>query len=405
MKLRSSLGLLILTCVSLQAISQTEDPQAIAEKLQESKKGVIEAEAQKRRILGSLYVINQKMKKISNDKGHLTNELFQVQDNVKNLAKVIAGLELQIDNQRKQLRHRLRALYKISGQGYIGMVFSSTSANEFDETLRFLKIVTDNDYSLIQNFQSNLAVYKVKKNKLRGQIEKLVGIEKNIKKQESLLATEHHAKSKIVSQLDKIKIENMVRIKNLRFKGEKISGALESKSNSDSFAHVSSGASTNIGANSNTILSDLLKPSIYEQKGQLSAPIQGVVIQDFGLITDEKYKIQLAHKGWRYSATPGTTVSSVFDGTVVFADSIPGYGLTAIVDHGDHYYSVYSQITNLKFSAGSSIKKGDVIAEVGAPKKGSISGIYFEIRHFSEPENPANWITKKQFRQASNLGT
>jgi len=352
------------------------------EKLVESKKSLIEAETQKRKILGSLYLINQRMKKISSDKSHLTNELFQVQDNVKNIAKIIANLELLIDKQRTQLKHRLRTLYKLSGQSYIGIIFSRTNTSDFDETLRFLKIVTDNDYQLIKSFQENVASYKQQKNKLHTQIEKLVGIEKNIKQQESLLANEHKAKSKIASALDQEQLANLNRIKSLRNKSREIVSA-----------------DTQAGMN----LADLLKPSIYEQKSQLMGPIVGTVVQDFGLVMDEKYRIRLSHKGWRFQSTHDAPVSSIYDGTVIHSAWIQGYGQTLIIDHGDHYYSIYGHISHVKVKTGDSLKKGQVFAEAGPGDHGYGAGLYFEIRHFSEPENPANWILKKQYQQASTI--
>jgi septal ring factor EnvC (AmiA/AmiB activator) len=353
--------------------------ESLQEKIQESRKGLVEAEAQKRRILGSLYIINKRMRKISSDKGQLTNQLFQVQDNVKAIAKVIAGLEVQIEKQRGHLKRRLRALYKLSGRGYVGMLFSSGSSLELDETLRFLKIVTESDYHLIRSFQQNVVTYKVQKHRLRGQIDKLVVLEKNIKKQEGLLASEHRAKSKIASELDQTKVANLNRIKTLRTKGEKLAGDLSSSMS----------------------LSDLLKPSIYEQRGQLTSPVLGEIVQNFGLVTDERYKIRLSHKGWRYATSKAATVTAIFEGTVLFSDLVDGYGETVIVDHGDHYYSLYALIARPRVKTGDSVKRGQALAEAGPPNKRFGDGIYFEIRHFSEPENPGNWIKKKGLHQAS----
>lgn len=358
--------------------AEPENVKKLAEKLQESRKGVIEAEAQKRKILGSLYVINQRMKKITSDKSHLTNELFQVQDNVKVIAKAIASLEKQIDKQRVHLRRRLRTLYKLSGQGYISAIFSRQSASDLDETLRFLKIVTDGDYRMIKSYQENIAMYKAQKTRLRGQIEKLVAIEGSIKKQESLLATEHQAKSKIVSELDREKVENINRIKTLRDKSKEFAGADQ-------------------GLN----LADLLKPSIYEQKGQLIAPLQGTIVQDFGLIIDERYKIRLSHKGWRYAAPAGTPVAAIFEGRIAHSDHVEGYGHTVVIDHGDHYYTVYASLAKPRVKVGDLVKKAQIFAEAGSSGHGNPEGLYFEIRHFSEPENPNNWIAKNQFKQAS----
>jgi peptidoglycan hydrolase CwlO-like protein len=189
---------------------------SIVEKVQMSKRKIVEADAEKRRILGSLYVINQRMKKITNTKSQLTDEMFQVQDNVQNLAKIIASLEIEISKQRQQLRRRLRALYKLSGEGYIGTLFSQNNFQALDETMRFLKIVTESDYKLLRTYQTNIAVYKDQREKLKGQIGKLVGIQKRIKQQEGLLAAEHMSKSKIVSALDKQSSANLAQIRNLR---------------------------------------------------------------------------------------------------------------------------------------------------------------------------------------------
>lgn len=341
----------------------------IAEKVQASKQKIVEAESEKRKILGSLYSINQRMKKISHEKSHLTDELFHVQDSVKSIAKVIASLETQIGKQRQQLRKRLRALYKLSGEGFLAIVFSQTSIKDLDESLRFLKIVTENDYRLIRSYQENVALYKAQKNKLKGQVERLVSIEKKIKKQEGLLAHDHKEKTKIVSELDRQRIDNLKRIKTLRTKTAKLDE-----------------------------VGDLLKPSIFEKRGQLASPIQGSVVQDFGPVIDDRYRIRLSHKGWRFEAAPGTVVSAVFEGSVVFSEWLEGYGHTLVLDHGDHYYTVYGHISRVKARVGDTLKSGQVFAEAGAATRRYRPGLYFEIRHFSEPENPANWISSKQFQ-------
>jgi len=371
------LGLLVVLTALQASGAELESADHIAQKLRETRKNVVNAEAQKRKILGSLYLINQRMKKISARKSELTNELLQAQEDVKNIAKVIAALEVQIEKQRLHLKRRLRALYKLSGIGYVGVLFSRQSALELDETLRFLKIVTDNDYQLIQSYRNNVAVYQARKEQLRKQIEKLVSIEKNIKKQESLLAAEHKEKTKVASTLEKVRLENLNRMRDLRNKGKGLTDEEAAQ------------------------LSDLLKPSIYERKGQLPPPVAGVVVQDFGLISDEKYKIKLSHKGWRYLTAPGAPVEAIFDGKVIYSDHVKGYGHTVVLDHGDHYYSVYAHISRPKVKAGDTLKQGEAFAEAGPLGKGGGDGIYFEIRHFSEPENPTNWISKKEIRQAS----
>lgn len=347
---------LLLTSVTFAESAKVE---VLAAKMSASKQKIAEAEEEKRRILGSLYSIQKKMKKITSEKSHLTDELFQAQDGVKNVAKVIANLEKEISQQKVQLRRRLRALYKMSGQGYLGILFSQTNSSDLDQTLRFLKIVTDSDYKLIQSYKQNVATYTKQKNKLKSQVERLVGIEKRIKKQEGLLALQHQSKSKIVSELDRKRSANLDRIKSIRKTTEGMG---------------------------DEVMDELLRPSIYEQKGLLTLPVAAAVTQDFGLISEEKFKIKYAHKGWTFAAV-SAPVLSIFEGTVAKATRVPGYGTTVVIDHGDHYYSVYAHLSHLRAKQGDTIEKGQTFAETDASR-----GLYFEIRHFSEPENPALWM-------------
>lgn len=356
--------LTIVAGASAQAAPSEKEQRKLAETLTTSKQKIVEAEAEKRRILGSLYSIQKKMKKISADKNHLTDELIQAQDGVKGVAKVIAGLESEIAKQKIQLRKRLRALYKMSGQGYLGILFSQTNATDLDETLRFLKIVTDNDYKLIRSYRDNVATYIVQRNKLKAQVERLVVIEKRIKKQEGLLAAQQESRSKIVSELDRQRLANLDKVKTLRRKAE---------------------------TTSDTEMDELLKPSIYEQKGMLPSPVAAYVDREFGLITDEKYKLRYSHKGWTFEAGASSPVTAIFEGTVAKTSFVPGYGTTVVIDHGDHYYSVYAHVARLRAKQGDVIKKGQAFAETSP-----VSGLYFEIRHFSEPENPARWIAAQR---------
>ncbi len=333
----------------------------LADRIRETKEGINEAEYERRRLLASLYAINLRMKKISTDKGKLTDELIQSQDAVETVAAAISSLEAQIKKQRHGLKNRLRALYKISGESYIGAVFSTRNAFEFDSTLRNLKIVSDHDFQMILSYRENLTSLAQQRKKLKSQVEKLLLVEKRIKRQEGLLAREHQAKSALAATIEVDTRRRVSEIKKLRL--------------SHSVADVE--------------IEHLLKPSIYEKKGTLVAPVAaGFVSKDFGLRIDEKFKFKMSHKGWQIDVKALTAVVASEEGKVVFAGTLDGYGQTMILDHGDHYYSLYAGLSTLKAIHGKDVAAGEVIGQAEA-------SLYFEIRHFSEPENPASWISSK----------
>ncbi len=90
-------------------------------------------------------------------------------------------------------------------------------------------------------------------------------------------------------------------------------------------------------------------------------------------------------------------MKAIFSGTVAFADEVPGFGTTVIIDHGDHYYSVYSHNKKLFVKPGESIKEQQVIGHSGRSAINLADGLYFEIRHFSEPLDPQSWLVKSNY--------
>jgi len=341
----------------------------IVKKLRENREVINEAEAEKRKLLGSLYAINQRMKRISSRKGKLTDDLLQSQDAVATVAAAIKTLEDQIAKQRQSLKVRLRALYKISGESYFGAVFSTSNAFEFDSTLRNLKIISDRDFQLIRAYRANLALLGQQRKKLRGQVERLLLVEKRIQKQEVLLAQEHQAKSLLANRIDNETRKRISEIRRLR-------------------------QTVNVG---DVEIAQLLKPSIYEKKGALLAPVaSGHIRREFGLHVDEKHKFKISHKGWLIDVANGTPVVTADDGTVVFQGSLIGYGNTVIVDHDDHYYSVYAGLAEFETTTGLRVRRGQKLAT-------SQGQLYFEFRHFSEPENPAHWISRQSVIQTGQI--
>ena len=57
------------------------------------------------------------------------------------------------------------------------------------------------------------------------------------------------------------------------------------------------------------------------------------------------------------------------------------------------YYSITSRMEKIKSQPKDTVNAGDVIGYAGDVATLFDKGIYFEIRHNTEPEDPLNWIT------------
>ena len=96
-------------------------------------------------------------------------------------------------------------------------------------------------------------------------------------------------------------------------------------------------------------------------------------------------------QGLNIPASEGTPVRAIHHGRVVFSDWLRGYGLLVIIDHGDGYLSLYGHNQSLLRETGAWVSSGDGIATVGNSGGREQPGLYFEIRHHGQPQDPARW--------------
>ncbi len=370
-----SLSLAVL--ISLSAASASASDTALVEKYQDRKEALLATEEQKRKVLAALYSVNQKIKKIAQEKGRAVDRMLDADNKAKQTAQKITELEAELVADKKSLRARIRALYRLSGEGVLALIFSQNSGHDVDQAMKYLKIITSRDYDQIKSYQAKLAALSGEKLKLKSVVTKYIAVQSEIKEKERALIGEYKSKTKVISQLEKRYAKQLNQLKSLR-------------------------PSDETAADRELIA--FLRPSFFEKKGELDLPVEGYLLQGFGIISDPKFKTQLGHKGWQISSLEGSKVQAVFDGEIAHSGWLPGYGNTVIVDHGDHYYTVYAQVKNSAVKRGDQIKKGTSIGQATSRTNKSGSGIYFEIRHFSEPENPRNWIKSQAFNISAHQG-
>jgi septal ring factor EnvC (AmiA/AmiB activator) len=114
------------------------------------------------------------------------------------------------------------------------------------------------------------------------------------------------------------------------------------------------------------------------------------VVSEFGRVFDSKSKLYVFKKGIDIaSGRKKMPVRAVSAGKVAFAGELPDYGRVAIIDHGEHFYSLCAHLGTVTRKAGDAVAAGDFIGatdDSGAP-------VYFEIRSRNVAVNPLQWLS------------
>ena len=92
------------------------------------------------------------------------------------------------------------------------------------------------------------------------------------------------------------------------------------------------------------------------------------------------HKVVRPHQGVDYAAPSGTPVSTVADGTIIFAGWNGGYGRLITIQHDATYTTMYAHLSSFApgIKKGSVVKQGDHIGNVGAT--GTATGPHLDFR-------------------------
>jgi septal ring factor EnvC (AmiA/AmiB activator) len=128
-----------------------------------------------------------------------------------------------------------------------------------------------------------------------------------------------------------------------------------------------------------------------EQRGRLAWPVEGALLRTFGSRRGEGPQ----SNGVLIGAGRGSEVRAVWSGRVAYSDWLPGLGLLLVLEHGDGYMSLYGHNEVLFSGVGDWVAAGQVVGRVGDSGGRDQSGLYFEIRSGTEPENPQSWLARQ----------
>lgn len=125
-----------------------------------------------------------------------------------------------------------------------------------------------------------------------------------------------------------------------------------------------------------------------EARGRMPWPVQGRPLNRFGAAYSDG---NLHRQGVVLQTEAGAPVRAVHPGRVVFSDWLRGSGLLVVVDHGNGYLSLYANNRSLVKKQGDWVNRGEALATAGDDGGMGQPGIYFEIRHHGQAQDPASW--------------
>jgi septal ring factor EnvC (AmiA/AmiB activator) len=128
------------------------------------------------------------------------------------------------------------------------------------------------------------------------------------------------------------------------------------------------------------------------RKGSLPWPVDGQVVERFGLVHNRKLDTVTENPGIELSTAADASVTSVADGRVSSVTWLRGYGTVCIVEHPGSIYTVYAKLDKVVVKANESIKSGALLGQPAYDAGARDYRVHFEVWSGKEKKDPIEWL-------------
>lgn len=338
-------------------------------------------------------------------KNVVDGEIAETQKKIEDLEAEIVKKDEEINATIELFCERLRANYMAGGSTTLEMLSSSSSVSVFLNRLELLKRVTDNDQSLVDELNREIAELEEDKKALEDEKQKLIEEQAELGRvQSNLQATLNQIKVKseqVESKLAKLQStaseihddiagfdaqEAQIQAQINKIYAQQ-KAAAEAKRRAEA-------AKKNGGGSGQTYYTPRTNPT-----SGFAFPVQysGCYMSSGFGYRSASISGNAFHGGIDIAGGSiyGKPVLASRSGTVIVAEhySNSGYGHYVMLDHGDGYQTLYGHCSSVIVNAGQSVKQGQVIAYVGSTGNSTGPHLHFEVRYQGEKLNPLNYIS------------
>lgn len=122
-------------------------------------------------------------------------------------------------------------------------------------------------------------------------------------------------------------------------------------------------------------------------------PCSGRLTSHFGRRLDPfKHLYEEQHLGIDIAAASGTPIRATADGVVRVAAWKSGYGNVVVLQHDYGYESRYAHNSRILVRSGDRVKRGQVLALMGATGRASGPHCHYEVWRYNQRKNPTRYL-------------
>ncbi|MBI4402047.1 MAG: peptidoglycan DD-metalloendopeptidase family protein [Nitrospirae bacterium] len=351
--------------------------------IQEKKKHADDAEKKRESVLQAIQDLDEILMRSRQERQEINRKLKQKDREIEEINARLVALRTRIAERRSSLLARARVQYMEGRFGYLKALLAADNYADFQRRFQYLSAVSKREYDLLEAY--------------RDDVEQLEAAERQRgNARDEMLTFKQHTERKL-EEIQSHKRDKHVFLARITQEKESYDRAIAELERS--------------AARVDSLLKELelrrksaaLRPKKEKEvagprsfKGVLQWPADGAVVSFFGRQKHPAFETYVQKKGIEIRTDEGSAIRAVMSGTVEYADWLKGYGLVAILDHANGFFSLYAHASKLLAKVGEHVQAGQVIGETGDTGMTGDSTLYFELREGAEPVDPLAWLAKRR---------
>lgn len=365
---------IIMIVIALWASSvHAADPsrlKALEQEIAKLSQSLAKDESKHETLSEKLKEIDQSINITSEKLNSITRQIQASEHELKTLNKEQQHAMFALQQNKTKLKAQFRHAYLNQDSSILKILLNQNDPHEMQRILSYYRYVNTARKNEIKTLSESIVAIDIRSKIIAQKMIDLKSMQGTQLEQQSNFQKEHQERNAVLASLNKNMAKKSGRIKQL-------------KEDARGLNKIIARLETNNKTSPQTAFN--------QSHGDLKWPTDGALLHAFNTPREGE---ALKWNGVFISAKEGEAVRAIYQGKVVFADYLRGYGNLVIVDHGDKFMSLYANNETLLKKLGDKVGANESIALVGKNGTMPISGLYFEIRRSGQPVDPSVWIKK-----------
>ncbi len=349
--------------------SNNSQIQQIGKDLLEQQGELLSVNIKEKGILGEIERLEREVVIHKRSLKELSSRIQEISYEIKGGQKRIQRLNESSSAARTYLKKRLIAFYKFGRSGYVWLLASSATLQEFQKTIKYMKAIMAQDRQVLDILDRQMRLVK----------SELSSLKENVAKVEELKKVKSSRMTLLEKYIEKKVFLLMKTHREKEFYAKAVKELKEAtRALSDTMMHLETKEKEG-----------MVSESFAKMKGKLPLPLKGKILRD---VKQFGFNPFMHRKGIYITGSQGEAVRSVFPGRIDYSGWFKGYGQLLIIDHGGHYFTVFAHLEEIVKKKGEAVSGGEVIGVAGDPGWQVGPGVYFEIRKGGNHLDPKRWL-------------